>query len=669
MTATTKAACEAFICLVLFISSEAKPSIYTYVWSPRTEDIGITGTKDYLVLRSLLALTKPKQYTVISGDNLDFIIRKTYLVSQKYRNAYSLYLNRILELNPGLNSRSILRIGITIAVPAGPIYGGTEIGNEALSQDAEQVMFAKLSKRAYELGVTTNDKIQRFATRSLGAYLSPSTQSSPPTPDKQALVFETIKTRGLVNAINLNRHPEARLNQMQVLDLNVTDEAGQAALATITTSDPTNLLPGMFPVSDPAAVVCDKSKPCIDCATNLKIPPTVDLSKARLLIEDTGIASGQIDLTHLIPERSGDNGLDESPVNHGTFVYSEIAAPAAPGEPGEFGVIPKSNVYVAKAVEDAGGIQYFSMSDIMNGWKIFSAMMNKDLTAASTKFATTWIVNVSAFGEPVPDPDHPPAIPNDGHLLIVAAAGNHEPDGTEDQPALFAFPRLSNGSTPLIIAGALGVDGKPAKYSNWNSTYVHLFAPGDCVCGAPGQISGTSQATPFVSTAAAVLASANPDWNPRYVMWRLISTADHATSLQGKALAGTVNLERALDPSIIVEEKVAGAPSKIHHAKSISYDSAWKAAFTATGINVLNKETLRLYSPAQGIDANQTCFTALQILYPPINDFCVRSDSKVELVENGSPVDLQAEDISDIILPMPGNSTVPLPDISLDMSH
>jgi hypothetical protein len=277
--------------------------------------------------------------------------------------------------------------------------------------------------------------------------------------------------------------------------------------------------------------------------------------------------------------------------------------------------------------------------------------------------ATTRVVNISAFGEPVYDPDHPPSIPNDGHLLLVAAAGN---DDKEDEPALDAFPRLSNGTTPLLIAGALGTDGKPTTYTNWNSTYVHLFAPGDCVCGAPGQINGTSQAAPFVSTAAAILASARPDWNPRFVMWRLISTADHPIAVRGKAFGGTINLSRALDPSIIVEEVAdQGSAPKIHHASSISYDASWKAAFASADINKLDKETLRLYQPS---NANgQTCFISLQNLYFILTPICVGSSSKIQFIEGGTTVPLTADQIGDIILPLPnlGDDGAGLPDVNV----
>src|SRR5665213_4076725 len=140
--------------------------------------------------------------------------------------------------------------------------------------------------------------------------------------------------------------------------------------------------------------------------------------------------------------------------------------------------------------------------------------------------AQTRVINLSVFGGQVLSLDNstPMSPPIPSGMLIVAAAGNN---GTEDLPKLQAFARYSNGNVPIIIVGALGTDGKPASYSNFDSEYVQLFAPGDCVCGGPGQIDGTSQATPFVTVAAAAVAASHPDWSPMWVMWRLLSTADH----------------------------------------------------------------------------------------------------------------------------------------------
>jgi hypothetical protein len=637
--------------LLLFaVSSPAAADDYTYVWTPRSVDVGTTNSKDYVLLEALLKLCEPVAYKIVPGSSLDSIIRAQLLVSQQYAHAYHLYIKRIQELNPNLTDVNMLKVGNAIYLPSGPKYGGTELADEMLTDVIRESTFASMSKSAYELGVVTRDKIKTFATRSLHAYVTSSgkgdTESS----------FQAIENRGLVYPIDSTSHPGDQLMQVQIFHISAVDASSKAAVAVIYQSDPDNLLPGLFPVSDSQPATC--TQPCTSCAANFQLPPGTDLSRARVLVEDTGIAPGLVDSRHLLLQQLGDDGKDLSPQSHGTFVYSQIAAPSNTAEINLFGLIPKSNVYVTKAVQDVGASQYFMMSEIINGWKLFSAQMNNDPSAAATR-----IVNISAFGEPVFDPDHPPSIPNDGHLLLVAAAGN---DKKEDEPALQAFPRLSNGTTPLLIAGALGTDGKPAPYTNWNSTYVHLFAPGDCVCGAPGQINGTSQAAPFVSTAAAVLASARPNWNPRFIMWRLISTADHPIALRGKAFGGSLNLRRALDPSILVEEATTeGNGPKVHHASSIIYDANWKGAFARVGINKLDKETLRLYEPSSA--NGQTCFISLQNLYFILTPLCVDSRSKIQLIDGGASVELTAGQIADIILPMPkpGDDGATLPDVSV----
>jgi hypothetical protein len=642
------------------LASQASSNpVYTYAWTPRTADVAAVGSKDYLVLDALVHLTKPITYTVVAGDNLDFIIRKQFLVSQSYRVAYGVYMERILELNhdKSLTQYTILTVGLTLRLPGGPKYGATELQDSAFSPDVRNQVFTLMSTKAYELGVATADKIQKFSTQSLAQYVSPNPRTAMSDSKQRNSLFQAIRQRGLVLAIDMDRHPDARLRAAQFFDLQATDIASEAAVNTLVKSDPENLLPGMFPVSSSVASHCKPNQPCTTCGKNLGIFDTQDVSRARVLVEDTGFALNIVNPQNIIPQVGGDAGQDTAPEYHGTFVYSQISSAALDGPVNTFGVIPRSNVYVAKVVRNISGSLYFSMSDMMKAWNQFSAQMDKDTRAAKTR-----VVNISAFGEPVLDPDHPPNIPNDGHLLIIAAAGN---DGSEWEPALWAFDRLSNGSTPLLITGALGSDNNIASYSNHNSTYVQLFAPGDCVCGAPGQINGTSQAVPFVTTAAAVLAAANPDWDPRSVMWRLISTADHPPGLQGKGFAGTVNLGRALDRSIIVEEAVPGGLPKIHHATAISYDASWSAAFKVAGTNVPHKETLRLYSPVPGSKPNETCFTSLQMLYATFIPICVDSASRVNIIENGSPLILSASQLSDVLLPIPGRNSGILPDINL----
>jgi hypothetical protein len=285
------------------------------------------------------------------------------------------------------------------------------------------------------------------------------------------------------------------------------------------------------------------------------------------------------------------------------------------------------------------------MTDILSGWRQFADRMNSDKGAAKT-----WVVNLSAFGEPVLDYEHPPAIVKSSNLLVVAAAGN---DNSQTEPLLEAFPRLSNGGTALLIVGALGTDGQKTSYSNYNDSNVQLLARGDCVCGSPGQINGTSQATPIVSSAAAILASARPDWNSLYVMWRLVSTADQSPGFQAYAFGGMVNLAQALEKNILIRELVGGTGtvSRLHRATSVVFDQAWTSALRAQNLDIPNRELLRLYR--QTGQPGQLCFTAIEILQFTRRSVCVDADSAIEYFENAVASSLKASEISDLILPMP----------------
>lgn len=626
--------------------------IYTYMWNPRTEDVGSGGSKDFQLLKSLLLLTLPKEYTVQPGDSLDYIIRKQFFVSQQYSNAYALYIKRVLNLNSNLSIKSILHPGDVIKLPGGPRFGASELKNLEVSSPLGNRVFLALSRRAHQVSPPKStealNRLKTLSARSLAAYVAPTAQGS------VSALYSSIKRRGLIYPIDFKKYPEARLAQTEALELRPDITGASAAISSLIKIDPLHLWPGLFPVSAPLQVECGTQ--CTRCADGLGIPNNIDLTRARVLVEDTGISPGYIDAKHLLKRDDKDDGADQSQVSHGTFVYSQIAA--GPSEK-LYGAIPQDNVYVAKTVREVDGTLYFDMADIVKGWTAFSERMLADNGAAKT-----WVVNISAYGEPVPDLNHPPAIPNDGHMLIVAAAGN---DHQENGPALKAFPRLSNGASTLLVAGALGTDQKPTSYSNWNPVYVQLFAQGDCTCGSPEEINGTSQAAPFVSTAAAVIAAAHPDWNPLYVMWRLLSTADHPDFLTGKAFAGTINLKRALEDKILVTEQRNGASPSIHRATAIHYDNSWKTAFVSRGINRLDKETLRLYSPMPGTVPNQVCFTALQKLYYDSQLLCIDSGAQITLTEAGASVTLKASQILDVSIPLPdpNDDGSNLPDMEL----
>src|SRR5580700_4837643 len=85
-------------CATLFVAAAMTllgvDSHYVYIWYPRHSDVPSDATSpDHIILQTLLQLVAVRQYTVKVDDNLDFIIRKLFLVSSIQKTAYAIYLN------------------------------------------------------------------------------------------------------------------------------------------------------------------------------------------------------------------------------------------------------------------------------------------------------------------------------------------------------------------------------------------------------------------------------------------------------------------------------------------------------------------------------------------------------------------------------------------------
>ncbi|MGK5441879.1 type VII secretion-associated serine protease mycosin [Micromonospora sp. URMC 105] len=132
-------------------------------------------------------------------------------------------------------------------------------------------------------------------------------------------------------------------------------------------------------------------------------------------------------------------------------------------------------------------------------------------------------------------------------VVVVAAAGNRQ----QEQQDLPAYP----AAYPGVIAVA-GVDREGGHVgSSVSGNYVDIAAPGlDIVGPAPGgpgylaePQGGTSFAAAYVSGAAALLRSAQPELTPEQVAYRLTRTADSPPEGHNPELGyGVVNPYRAL---------------------------------------------------------------------------------------------------------------------------
>jgi len=610
------------------------PSHYTYFWVPRSTDVGAPGSNDNKLLTNLLRLASTKRYSVTQGDTLDFLIRKKFLLSSSnYSNAYRLYYRRILQLNADLHPNQ-LSIGMTLTIPSGPTFGASEFNKD---KGSPFVPTRELLNRlaATAVGSSQIGHIKSHSTAMLGAYVSPYKQDTP------SEIFKAIESRGLVPPIDVEKHPETRLALTQALMLQATSMEDQKTLAAIGNLSPADLHRGFFPATKPAAVSCAGCKTCKEI---LNIPANLDLSRARVLIEDTGIAAGILDKANLLPQYDGDDGADLDGNSHGTFVFSEIAAPGRNGEAGGKGAIPRGSVYVSRVVQKVGNDIAYSMAYMLKGWQAFQQRITSDKSAA-----TTGIINISAASGLDPADSQPPTVLENPSLLFVAAAGN---DNSNVEPKVYAFGRFSGGGVPLILVGAQDINGKRASYSNYSSTNVHLMEPGDCVCGSPSQLSGTSQAAPVVTSAAAILASQRPQWEALDIMWKLLSTADAIPGIDRNGVfSGAVNLNAALEESILVKSQDAGEPLKAHRVSQITFDEKWKSALKDKALDGAGMPLLRIFNPHQ--IGNQKCFDFVQFITIDHQELCVDPSSGISFDEGGAKQSVSADRLVDMVLPLP----------------
>jgi subtilisin family serine protease len=131
--------------------------------------------------------------------------------------------------------------------------------------------------------------------------------------------------------------------------------------------------------------------------------------------------------------------------------------------------------------------------------------------------------------------------------FFLIAAGN---DGMDNDVYPTSPANVKQDNT-LTVAATLGYD-RLASFSNYGAKMVDLAAPGVGILSTiPGneyiEVSGTSQATPFVANVAGQVLDANPALSNLDLKKILMATADLKDFLKGKvASGGIVNLNRAV---------------------------------------------------------------------------------------------------------------------------
>lgn len=132
--------------------------------------------------------------------------------------------------------------------------------------------------------------------------------------------------------------------------------------------------------------------------------------------------------------------------------------------------------------------------------------------------------------------------------VVVTAAGNTD-DGCGGAEPMIVSPAWYDAY--VMTVGSVNADGAPSAFSA-RSPWVDVAAPGEAVLslstvgdamansvgGKP--IRGTSFAAPVVSGLAALIRSRFPQWTPRQVMERIISTAHHPPGGRDDAIGAGV---------------------------------------------------------------------------------------------------------------------------------
>ncbi|WBB61485.1 S8 family serine peptidase [Streptomyces sp. WMMC500] len=238
---------------------------------------------------------------------------------------------------------------------------------------------------------------------------------------------------------------------------------------------------------------------------------------------DSGIDAAHPDLRGQVAaaEDFTGGGSTGDPHGHGTHVASLVAGTGAAADGARRGVAHGAKLLNARVLDEEGRGQ--------SSWVI-----------AGMEWATAQgaeVANLSLGAQPGAGDDPVAlaldALTADTGTLFVAAAGNSGPFG-----ATIQSPGIADSA---LTVGAAVPSGRPAHFSSAGPTLgtyrakPDVMAPGAGITAARSgggtadpytTMDGTSQATPHVAGAAALLLEKHPDWSWERVKTALMTTAD-----------------------------------------------------------------------------------------------------------------------------------------------
>jgi subtilisin family serine protease len=275
-------------------------------------------------------------------------------------------------------------------------------------------------------------------------------------------------------------------------------------------------------------------------------PVQPQLEHVRVAVIDSGVDGGNPDLQgRIVLAKSfvGGSALTDEQ-GHGTFVAGEIAANPANGI-GIAGLAFNAQLLVAKVVTPDGDVSLKAEVAAIrwavdNGARIINLSLGGVRDPFDPELDTYSPAEQAAVGY---------AVAHD--VLVVAAVGN----GTQSPSTPWPFAHYPAALPHVLGVSALRQDGSVPAYSNRDSVYVDVAAPGDGIFStiprgleqagcADGPFSscgpdefrdaiGTSFAAPQVSAAAALLLGQVPTLTAPQVAWLLERSADDEDTADG----------------------------------------------------------------------------------------------------------------------------------------
>ncbi len=259
---------------------------------------------------------------------------------------------------------------------------------------------------------------------------------------------------------------------------------------------------------------------------------------------DTGIDAKHPDLkANIFHNKDGQYGFDfvanaANPVDehgHGTHVAGIVGA-VANTKTGVSGVVQNVSIMAVKYYADSNT----GAVNLRNTVKAIEWAVNNGAK----------IINYSGGGPEFAEEEYVALKKAEAKgILVVAAAGNERSD--TDKPENYYYPsayRLTN----IISVAATDINNKLIRSSNWGKTKVDVTAPGENIFstlpnGRYGFMTGTSQATAFVTGIAALLLSKDPTLSPARMKEIIRGSVDAYPELKDKVAAGgRVNARKAL---------------------------------------------------------------------------------------------------------------------------